>query len=719
MSDFLPAIPTPVTSSVPPAVLHSRPNALALLKALRRRWLLACLAGLLGAALFGSATWVFAPQKHMALSLLQVQLPFNLVIEHRGPRNLNDLTAHQKNQISLVKSRLVLDKALRRPEVVALSVVRDQDDPLDWLEKHIQADFSLAPETLRIWMTGDKPEELVVLVKAVREAYIQEFFETDRKDREEQLVMLAGMHDRYQKLVNEGKKHRQDPTIPRNAPRQELRIRFAQEDLANTQQELRQNEQELRRARKELSVYEERAKMIFSPEIPAGLLESVKDNEATLSLAKDVEKLRTQLATSAAFYTKGDLDPHLRGPREELKAKLKMLTALRKDILRNDIKRQIATEQTKISLGEKEKSWLEAEVKRLRTKVDDMMKRVEDFENIDDNISAEQNILNRIITEEEALKLESYAPKRAKVLDDGYSKPPSGPSRSVASALGAMAGLIFACFSVSWWEFRARRIETVEEVIQGLGIKLLGAIPDLSPRWFGVRNRYDQRSQHLFVESIDTTRTMLLEGARAESGQQGEQVQPVPQVVMVTSAQSGEGKTSLSTHLAASLAQIGHRTLLIDADLRNPTAHRIIGLSGEPGCCELLRGEVELADVIRPTPIDGLWMITGGRWDSRATRALAQPQFGSLIQQLRADFEFILIDSSPVLPVVDPLLLARHADIVLLSVLCNVSRMKNVYTACQRLAGVGIRSLRAVMSGVRGEAYDSSYQYFSSGQIQV
>src|SRR5262249_58065765 len=131
----------------------------------------------------------------------------------------------------------------------------------------------------------------------------------------------------------------------------------------------------------------------------------------------------------------------------------------------------------------------------------------------------------------------------------------------------------------------------------------------------------------------DTTRTMLLEGARAESAHRGAEA-VTPQVVMVTSAQAGEGKTSLATHLAASLAQIGHKTLLIDADLRNPTAHRIVGLDREPGFCELLRGEVELADVVRPTPIEGLWMISGGHWNNKATRALAQPHTASILQQL-------------------------------------------------------------------------------------
>jgi capsular exopolysaccharide synthesis family protein len=229
----------------------------------------------------------------------------------------------------------------------------------------------------------------------------------------------------------------------------------------------------------------------------------------------------------------------------------------------------------------------------------------------------------------------------------------------------------------------------------------------------------DEHSRHLFAESIDITRTLLLEVARAESDPRSDDARLIPQIVLITSAQAGEGKTSLATHLAASLAQIGHKTLLIDADLRNPAAHRIVGLSRTPGCCELLRDEVNLADVVHPTPVNGLWMIPGGRWDSRATRALAQPKTAEILKKLRGNFEFILIDSPPVLPVVDPLLIGRHVDIVLLSVLRHVSRMKNVYAACQRLTMAGAPAIRGVMSGVGGEDYDSSYQYLSKVDLDV
>src|SRR5262249_38671246 len=145
-------------------------------------------------------------------------------------------------------------------------------------------------------------------------------------------------------------------------------------------------------------------------------------------------------------------------------------------------------------------------------------------------------------------------------------------------------------------------------------------------------------------------------------------------VVMVTSALSGEGKTSMASHLAMSLARAGRKTLLIDCDLRKPSAHRSFDLLLDAGFSGLLQGTVPLADVVQATPVEGLSLISAGHCDAGALRALAQDRARGVFDRLRVEFEFIIVDSSPVLPVVDSLLLAPHTDGVLFSLLRDVSR---------------------------------------------
>ena len=157
---------------------------------------------------------------------------------------------------------------------------------------------------------------------------------------------------------------------------------------------------------------------------------------------------------------------------------------------------------------------------------------------------------------------------------------------------GAAMGLVLLV--IAYWEFRARRIKCVEDVVQGLGWRLVGQLPALPNQTRGLLRRPADPGywQSIMTESVDATRTMILHAARVDG----------LRTVMVTSAVSGEGKTSLSCHLACSLARAGRKTLLLDCDLRNPAAHRLFELPGIPGLCEVLRGEAQLAEVIRATP---------------------------------------------------------------------------------------------------------------------
>jgi capsular exopolysaccharide synthesis family protein len=181
------------------------------------------------------------------------------------------------------------------------------------------------------------------------------------------------------------------------------------------------------------------------------------------------------------------------------------------------------------------------------------------------------------------------------------------------------------------------------------------------------------------------------------------------QIVMITSALPGEGKTSLACHLAASLARAGRRTLLLDGDLHKSSLHRLFDMSRGPGLSELLRGEIDLPSAIRQTPIPNLWLISAGQKDLVALETL--DSIRQVFDQLRPQYEFILVDTSPVLPVADSLLVGQHVDAVIFSLLREISRLPRVYAAYQRLAPLGVRILGAVVNGVQQERYGADYGY--------
>ncbi len=199
---------------------------------------------------------------------------------------------------------------------------------------------------------------------------------------------------------------------------------------------------------------------------------------------------------------------------------------------------------------------------------------------------------------------------------------------------------------------------------------------------------------------------MLVHTARLESHR----------VVMITSAVGSEGKTSLSSHLATSLARSGLRTLLVDADLRSPSVHRLFNLPVASGLSEVLRGEVDVSAAIADTEVSDLKVLAAGRCDRLTIRLLSQGFLGAVFGSLRDQFDFVIVNTSPILPVADASLVAQEADAVLFSIFSDVSRKAKVCAALQRLESLGVRVLGAVVTGSVDMTYGSyhSDSYYAS-----
>ena len=139
--------------------------------------------------------------------------------------------------------------------------------------------------------------------------------------------------------------------------------------------------------------------------------------------------------------------------------------------------------------------------------------------------------------------------------------------------------------------------------------------------------------------------------------------------LLISSALPGEGKSFVSANLALAFArQRGGRTLLIDADLRKPRLHELFGAPVKPGLFEYLSGKAEEFDIIQRSPVDDLFFVPGGYVSSSAAELIGNGKLELMIDRLSRLFSWIVIDSSPVIPVSDPTRLAQFSDGVLLVV---------------------------------------------------
>jgi capsular exopolysaccharide synthesis family protein len=144
--------------------------------------------------------------------------------------------------------------------------------------------------------------------------------------------------------------------------------------------------------------------------------------------------------------------------------------------------------------------------------------------------------------------------------------------------------------------------------------------------------------------------------------------------LMVTSALPKEGKSFVGTNLAQVMVrQHGRRALLIDADLRNPGMHRHLGAPQSPGLSEYLMGECDEYTVLQRGPMENLFFLPAGRVVSGAAELLANGRLKLLLQRVESMFDWIIVDSPPVIPVADSTLLANFCDGILMVVRSNVT----------------------------------------------
>ncbi|HEY1336588.1 MAG TPA: polysaccharide biosynthesis tyrosine autokinase, partial [Bryobacteraceae bacterium] len=161
-----------------------------------------------------------------------------------------------------------------------------------------------------------------------------------------------------------------------------------------------------------------------------------------------------------------------------------------------------------------------------------------------------------------------------------------------------------------------------------------------------------------------------------------------PRVMMVTSSLPGEGKTTSSSNLAIAVAETGCRTLLIDADMRNPKLHSVFNVSNSGGLSELLRQQdaieqMPVETLVHPTAVPGLSLLPSGPGTASVWQLLHSPRMAALLRVFRSEFDVVLIDSPPVLQCTDARVLARYCDGVIL-VLHAGRTTRDAVLACRR-----------------------------------
>jgi capsular exopolysaccharide synthesis family protein len=240
-------------------------------------------------------------------------------------------------------------------------------------------------------------------------------------------------------------------------------------------------------------------------------------------------------------------------------------------------------------------------------------------------------------------------------------KSPSWPDLRVLLPAGLAAGLLLVGLMVGVDEFRHPAFRSVERLTRTLGLPVFASIP-----------RIDNDRIYESPPSGDVDPKLVVHTApESAPAEQYRGFLPIflesagCRVILVTSAARGDGKSLTCMNLALSLASdLGRKVLVIDGDLRRPSAHRLLRVRTKLGLSDILRGEAKLSECAVNAKVHNLTLVPAGRSVRNPLLLLTSPGFLELLAEAKKSFDVIMIDSPPLLPVVDTKILRRMADMV-------------------------------------------------------
>jgi capsular exopolysaccharide synthesis family protein len=282
------------------------------------------------------------------------------------------------------------------------------------------------------------------------------------------------------------------------------------------------------------------------------------------------------------------------------------------------------------------------------------------------------------------------------------ARPPAGPyspnlRRSLI--LSGLFGLLFGVGLVVFLDFLDQSLRTPDQVEGYLGLEVLSALPTLT-----------EDTAQVLREAFQSLRTALLLAARGDGCQ----------VMMVTSAVPEEGKTTVAFNLAKVLATGGSRVLMIDADLRRPRVHQLVGANNVRGLTSVVLGERAASEVMHTlAEVPNLDVITSGPLPPNPPELFGKASFRDLLEDARAMHEWVVIDTPPTATVTDPVMCARLVDMVLLVVQYAGPKRQPVQKAMRLLSRTGVRLAGVLLNKVDLERdayyYSGYYSYYHYG----
>ncbi len=439
-------------------------------------------------------------------------------------------------------------------------------------------------------------------------------------------------------------------------------------------------------------------------------LPEVISNPVVINLKEQIAQLSTQYASMINRYNPGY------HPLDDLKARL------------NDANSHLAQESQQVAQG------VEAEYTSALTEETKLAGEIEQVKQQTlalNDASLQEAVLERqfrgnrqlyesVLQKMNEISVGSEVPNSNVSIVDGAVPPrkPYGPGllqiMLFACSAAAVSGIALAFFLESLDD----TLKTAEDVSRYLGLPNFGMVPDfvkLNGLAYGYApSRYlPSRKRRAELESAenDPSRSkemIVAEGSFSTAAEVYRTIRTAimfsraggaPKTILITSSHAGEGKTISTVNIATAFAHTGNRILIVDTDMRRSRCHEIFNVDSGQGLAEVLVRQRELEEMIHQTKVPGLSFLGAGSLPPNPSELLASPEMRALIKQLAETYDYVILDSAPIMPVSDSLGLSTMVDAVLVIAGGTTSR-RLVREACGRLEHVGARILGVVLNKV-------------------
>lgn len=674
----------------------------------RRHWLLAMVLGVILGGITTAVCLVFLPKNYTATAMVQVDLrPEESLIGNSNKLvSIRDYETFKMTQALSMRSPFVLNAALRESEVLQLKIYqREKNDPIKWLQNELIVSYPNDAELMQVSLTDDDKREVTTMVRAVVAAYMNEVVEQEKAERHRTLAELESI---YAEKKNEARAKRDQlkrlAEQLNTADQEVIRIQStaAMHEHTGLRSSLNQVLAEARRANAELAVAKAALHRLETSGVSAFELDDVvrqdlmcKDYLTQMSGLQTVVEQQSRVAKNLSTSTtyNGQFIQQYEAAKSSFEERKTELETQMISAKKSELEGMVAELTVKAELIEEEKKVIEEQFAESSRNIAKLGQTSVDIEIMRTDLTNLDGVLAQLNTQLERARLDLRNQSRIRIRQQAQ-EPESYDAPQLRLALAIIAGgftFLLPLIGIVLIDLKKKRINNMEDVVKHLGLPVMGTVPVIPSRAIRRLNAPSGAGYQWNVrltESIDSIAARLLRSALIDD----------ERTVLITSAVSGEGKTTLAVQIAMSLARAGKRTVLVDFDLRRPAIDKAFQLPLDPGISEALCGEADIRELSQSVGINNLSVIPAGRCDRHALQALASGEDERILSQLKNEYDFVIIDGSPILPVADSRYIAQHVDSVVMSVFRDLSRAPKVMSAYNILKSFGVENVETVVA---------------------